>query len=97
MGIQSSAVRHLRVEGVYTTAATATTILFVEALTDWSFSHAAGLRLGGVLTSLFLGAVAGGLLLVRAPLYAPLLPFMITLVAVVMAAIFLRDCETANL
>jgi len=48
-------------------------------------------RLAGVLVSLLLGATAGGLLLVRARIYAPALPFVITVAAVVTAAVFLRE------
>ena len=36
MGMQSAAVRRLRVEGVFTTAATATIIVLVEHITTWS-------------------------------------------------------------
>ena len=87
MGIQSAAVRTLRVEGVFTTAATATIILLVGHITNWSDTIAERRRLGGVLVSLFVGATAGGLLLVRAHIYAPILPFVITVAAVVTAAI----------
>ena len=87
MGMQSAAVRRLHVEGVYTTAATATIILLVGHLTNWSATVAERRRLAGVLVSLFVGATAGGLLLVHAPVYAPVLPFVITLAAVATAAI----------
>jgi hypothetical protein len=40
---------------------------------------------------LFVGATAGGMLLVKAHIYAPVLPFVITLVAVATAAIVLRE------
>jgi hypothetical protein len=38
-----------------------------------------------------LAATAGGLLLVHAHIYAPVLPFVITVAAVATAAIFLRE------
>jgi hypothetical protein len=41
----------------------------------------------GVLVSLFVGATTGGLLLVHAHIYAPVLPFVVTVVAVATAAI----------
>jgi uncharacterized membrane protein YoaK (UPF0700 family) len=91
MGIQSAAVRTLHVEGVFTTAATATIIVLVGHLTNWSATGAERRRLAGVLVSLFAGATAGGLLLVHAPIYAPVLPFLITVVAVATAAIVLRE------
>src|ERR1700719_4657036 len=76
MGIQSAAVRTLHVDGVFTTAATATVIFLVGDLVDWRATVAERRRLAGVLISLFLGATAGGPLLVHAHIYAPVLPFM---------------------
>src|SRR5260370_30396520 len=91
MGMQSAAVRRLHVEGGFTTAATATIIFVVGDRTNWSATVVERRRLAGVLISLFVGAAAGGLLLVHAPIYAPVLPFAITVVAVATAAIVLRD------
>jgi uncharacterized membrane protein YoaK (UPF0700 family) len=91
MGMQSAAVRRLHVDGVFTTAATATVIFLVGDITLWSSTVAERYRLAGVLVSLFVGAAAGGLLLVHAPIYAPVLPFMITVGAVGTAAIFWRE------
>jgi len=91
MGMQSAAVRTLHVDGVFTTAATATIIFVVGDITNWSATVTERRRLAGVLVSLFLGATAGGLLLVRARIYAPALPFVITVAAVVTAAVFLRE------
>jgi len=91
MGMQSAAVRTLHVEGVFTTAATATIIFLVGGITNWSATVAERRRLAGVLLSLFVGATAGGLLLVHAHIYAPVLPFVITVAAVATAAIFLRE------
>jgi len=91
MGMQSAAVRTLHVDGVFTTAATATIIFLVGDLTNWSATVEERRRLAGVLVSLFVGASAGGLLLVRAQIYAPVLPFIITLGVVATAAIALRE------
>ena len=95
MGMQSAAVRTLRVDGVFTTAATATIIFLVGDLTNWSATVAERRRFTGVLVSLFAGATAGGLLLVHAHIYAPVLPFVITVAAVATAAIFLRERRTS--
>src|SRR2546423_2695938 len=62
MGMQSAAVRTLHVEGVFTTAATATIIFLVGDFANWSAPVAERRRLAGVLVSLFVGATAGGLL-----------------------------------
>jgi uncharacterized membrane protein YoaK (UPF0700 family) len=91
MGMQSAAVRTLHVEGVFTTAATATVIFLAGDLANWSATVVERRRLAGVLVSLFVGATAGGLLLVHAPIYAPVLPLAITVAAVATAAIVLRD------
>ena len=91
MGMQSAAVRTLHVEGVFTTAATATIILLVGDTTSWSSTVAERRRLASVLVSLFVGATAGGLLLVHAHIYAPVLPFAITVMTVATAAIAFRE------
>jgi uncharacterized membrane protein YoaK (UPF0700 family) len=91
MGMQSASVRSLQVDGVFTTAATATIIFLVGDLTSWSATVKERWRLAGVLVSLVVGATAGGLLLMRAHIYAPVLPFVITLGTVATAAITLRE------
>src|SRR5216684_7888616 len=96
MGMQSAAVRTLHVEGVFTTAATATIIFLVEYSTNWSATVEERRRLAGVLVSLFVGATAGSLLLVHAQIYAPVLPFAITVAAVATAAIVLRERAAAD-
>jgi hypothetical protein len=75
------------VDGVFTTAATATVIFLVGDLVSWRATVAERRRLTGVLVSLFVGATAGGLLLVHARMYAPVLPFVITVGVVTTAAI----------
>jgi uncharacterized membrane protein YoaK (UPF0700 family) len=96
MGMQSAAVRRLHVEGVFTTAATATIILLAGDLANWSATAAERRRLAGVLASLFIGATAGGVLLVHAPLYAPVLPFVMTVAVVATAATVLRESDAAD-
>jgi uncharacterized membrane protein YoaK (UPF0700 family) len=91
MGMQSAAVRTLHVDGVFTTAATATIIYLAGDLTNWSATVAERRRLAGVLVSLFIGATAAGLLLVHAHIYAPVLPFVITVAVVATAATLLRE------
>jgi uncharacterized membrane protein YoaK (UPF0700 family) len=91
MGMQSAAVRRLHVDGVFTTAATATIIFLAGDLTNWSATAAERRRLAGVLVSLFVGATSGGVLLVHAPLYAPVLPFVITAGVIATATIGLRE------
>jgi hypothetical protein len=48
-------------------------------------------RLLGVIVSLFVGATAGTLLLVHATIYAPVLPFVIAVLVVAIAAIVWSD------
>ncbi len=91
MGMQSAAVRTLHVEDVFTTAATATVIFLVGDITNWSATVVERRRLAGVLISLFVGATAGGLLLVHAHILAPVLPFLSTVAAVAIAAIVFGD------
>src|SRR5260370_11843676 len=55
MGMQSAAVRTLHVEGVFTTAATATIIFLVGDITNWSATVADTRLLAGLLISLFVG------------------------------------------
>jgi uncharacterized membrane protein YoaK (UPF0700 family) len=91
MGMQSAAVRSLHVEGVFTTAATATIIVLVGDLAGWAGTGVERRRLAGVLVSLFVGATAGSLLLVHARIHAPLLSFVITAAVVTTAALVWPD------
>jgi len=87
MGMQSAAVRNLNVGGIFTTAATATFIFLFGALANGvPLTGDERRRMRGVLVSLVIGATAGGLLLVHAPIYAPVLPFVITAIVVATAA-----------
>lgn len=92
MGMQSAAVRDLNVGGIFTTAATATFIfVFGDYANHRPLTGDEHRRLRGVLISLFIGATAGGLLLIRAPILAPVLPFVITVGVVATAAKAFRD------
>jgi uncharacterized membrane protein YoaK (UPF0700 family) len=86
MGMQSAAVRLLDVGGVFTTAATATFIFLFGSFAGHPLTGEERRRLLGVLASLVIGATAGGLMLIYASAYAPLLPFVITIGVVTMAA-----------
>ena len=87
---RSGLVRTFRIEGVFTTAATGTFMAFVRALTNRPGS-AETRRDAGVLVCLLPGATGGGLLLAHAHLLARVLPFVITLLVVVTAAIGFRE------
>jgi uncharacterized membrane protein YoaK (UPF0700 family) len=91
MGMQSAAVRSLHVEGVFTTAATATIIVLVGDIATWPVTGAERRRLAGVLLSLFIGATAGSLLLIHARIHAPLFSLAMTAAVVVTAAIVFRE------
>ena len=86
MGMQSAAVRWLEIGGVFTTAATATFIFLVGNLAEHLLASEEHRRLLGVLASLIIGATAGGLLLHHARIYAPVLPFVITIGVFTVAA-----------
>ena len=86
MGIQSAAVRRLNVAGIFTTAATATYIFLFSDLANIRMSGDERRRMRGVLLSLAIGATGGAYLLLHAPLYAPVLPLVVTAVVVLTAA-----------
>ena len=91
MGMQSAAVRNLNVGGIFTTAATATFIFLFGAVANGvPLTGDERRRMRGVLVSLAIGATAGGLLLIHAPIYAPVLPFVITIGVVATAASVFR-------
>jgi uncharacterized membrane protein YoaK (UPF0700 family) len=80
MGIQSAAVRALRVPAVFTTAATATVIELAADLQAGTRSAPERLRLTGILIGLLVGACAGALLVVHARIYAAVLPLVVSAV-----------------
>ena len=91
MGIQSGAVRKLDVGGTFTTAATATFIFLASNVRYLPLMSDERRRLRSILWSLVIGATAGGLLLIHAPIYAPLLPLVITVGVVAIAASTFRS------
>jgi uncharacterized membrane protein YoaK (UPF0700 family) len=96
MGMQSAAIRWLNVGGVFTTAATATFIFFFGSFARHPLTGEERRRLFGVLVSLVIGATAGARLLIDAPTYAPLFPFIITVVAVAIAANAFVYCDNSH-
>jgi uncharacterized membrane protein YoaK (UPF0700 family) len=86
MGVQTGAVFSLGVQGVFTTAATATTTLLAGDSTHWSETAPDRRRLAGILVALLAGAVAGGLLIVHARDVAPVLPLALTALVATTAA-----------
>ena len=96
MGMQSGAVRKLDVGGTFTTAATATFIFLASNVRYLPLMSDERRRLRGILISLVIGATAGGLLLVHAPIYAPVLPLIITAGVVATAASTFRNDDEAH-
>jgi uncharacterized membrane protein YoaK (UPF0700 family) len=78
MGVQTAAVRSLQVKGIFTTAATFTLVAFMGDLAG-SRPIPELPRVAGVLLGLVLGAALGALCLRYVPIYAPVLPLVITL------------------
>jgi uncharacterized membrane protein YoaK (UPF0700 family) len=85
MGLQSGAVLSLGVQGVFTTAATATVMFLMRDEAQRDSSAPERWRLPRVLLALVAGATAGGLLLTHARTEAPLLPIAATSVVIVAA------------
>jgi uncharacterized membrane protein YoaK (UPF0700 family) len=112
MGLQSGGVMALAVRGVFTTAATATVMFLMRDVAGWSASAtkraridaprlgsavAERARLVGVLVALLVGATAGGLLLVRARIYAPVVPLGATAVVIATARVAFHADEDGRL
>jgi uncharacterized membrane protein YoaK (UPF0700 family) len=88
MGFQTAAVFSLGIQGVFTTAATATFTVLSGDSAHWSNTQPERRRLAALLIVLTLGAVAGGLLMVHARDFAPLLPLCASALVVVTAAVW---------
>jgi uncharacterized membrane protein YoaK (UPF0700 family) len=86
MGLQSGAVRKLHVEGIFTTAATGTLMVLAADLVNWRLTRDERRRARGVLISLCIGATAGAYLFFHAPIFAPVLPLVVTAGVVLTAA-----------
>jgi uncharacterized membrane protein YoaK (UPF0700 family) len=82
MGMQSGAIGALDVKSIFTTAATATFINLAREAADPGVSETQPLQLAAVLACLVLGATVGGLLLVHARAFAPVVPPLATAVAI---------------
>jgi uncharacterized membrane protein YoaK (UPF0700 family) len=82
MGMQSGAVGSLDVKAVFTTAVTATLINLSREAAAPGVSSTEPPQLAAVLVCLVLGATVGGLLLVHARPYAPVVPPLATAVAI---------------
>jgi uncharacterized membrane protein YoaK (UPF0700 family) len=95
MGLQSGAVRRLNVGGIFTTAATATFIFLFSDEANFRLTADERTRLRGILISLVIGATAGAYTLIHAPLYAPVLPLVITAFVVMTAAWTFRNRDEA--
>jgi uncharacterized membrane protein YoaK (UPF0700 family) len=91
MGIQTAAVFSLGIQGVFTTAATATMTVLMGDAARWSTTRPDRRFLAGILVALVAGAACGGALVVHARSYAPLLPFLVSSSVVVIAAIASHD------
>ena len=86
MGLQSGAVRKLKVEGIFTTAATGTFMVLAADAVNWKKTRDERRRARFVLLSLVIGATAGAYLFFHAPIFAPVLPLVITAGVVLTAA-----------
>ncbi|MCI2415917.1 DUF1275 domain-containing protein [Saccharopolyspora sp. K220] len=89
MGIQMDAVRSLRVPEISTTAATATIVSFVNQLANRSDSADRWLY-ARIMAAMVVGAVAGGVVLLFAPLYAPIIPVVVTIAVIAFATAALK-------
>jgi uncharacterized membrane protein YoaK (UPF0700 family) len=96
MGLQSGAVRRLNVGGIFTTAATATFIFLFSDFANFRMTADERRRTRGIIVSLCIGATGGAYLLLHAPLYAPVLPLVVTAGVVATAAAVFRDREEAR-
>jgi uncharacterized membrane protein YoaK (UPF0700 family) len=83
MGMQSSAVGALDVKGVFTTAATATLINLSREAADRRVSATDPAQMARILICLIAGATIGGLLLVNARTFAPVVSPLATALAIV--------------
>ena len=96
MGLQSAAVRRLDIGGVFTTAATGTVIVLASDLVNFRATADERRRARGVLISLVIGATAGGLLLIHAPVYAPMFSLVVTALVVAIGAKVFRSRDEAE-
>jgi uncharacterized membrane protein YoaK (UPF0700 family) len=86
MGAQTAAVFSLGLQGVFTTAATATFTVLSGDAASWATTKPERNRLAELLVALVVGAIGGGFLIVHARSFAPLLPFVASTAVVIAAA-----------
>jgi uncharacterized membrane protein YoaK (UPF0700 family) len=96
MGVQTAAVFSLGIQGVFTTAATATLAVLMGDTAHWSNTRPDRRVLAGILAALVAGAALGGALVVHARSYAPLLPLLASSSVVVIAALAFHDTHSAT-
>jgi uncharacterized membrane protein YoaK (UPF0700 family) len=94
MGLQTAAVFSLGLQGVFTTAATATFTVLSGDTAHWANTQPERHRLASLLIALTAGAVGGALLLVHARDVAPLLPLAASTLVVVTAAGHFRETRS---
>jgi uncharacterized membrane protein YoaK (UPF0700 family) len=95
MGVQTAAVFSLGLQGVFTTAATATFTVLSGDSARWANTAPERHRLAALLAALTAGAVAGALLLLHDRDLAPLVPLVASTV-VVCAATLARESRGAS-
>jgi uncharacterized membrane protein YoaK (UPF0700 family) len=94
MGVQTAAVFSLGLQGVFTTAATATFTVLSGDSAQWANTAPERHRLAALLVALTCGAVAGALLIVHARTLAPVLPLLASTLVVAVASRF-REATSA--
>jgi uncharacterized membrane protein YoaK (UPF0700 family) len=90
MGVQTTAVFALGVRASFTTAATATVAVLMGDLAGWSLSRRERLRLTAVIAGVVGGAALGGVLVLHAHAWAPVLPLALAAAVVGASAVAFR-------
>jgi uncharacterized membrane protein YoaK (UPF0700 family) len=96
MGVQTAAVFSLGLQGVFTTAATATFTVLSGDSAQWANTAPERHRLAALLVALTAGAVAGALLLLHARDLAPVLPLVALALVVAVASRFGESRSTSR-
>jgi uncharacterized membrane protein YoaK (UPF0700 family) len=90
MGLQMNAIRNLHVPGISTTAFTATFIDLASGLVTWSLTAHSARRLTATMVGMAAGAFLGDWMLSHAHPYAPVVPVVVTAVAIAIAWVVLK-------
>jgi uncharacterized membrane protein YoaK (UPF0700 family) len=96
MGFQTAAVFSLGLQGVFTTAATATFTVMSGDTAEWATTQPERRRLAALLVALIVGAIAGAALIVHARDLAPVLPLVISTLVVAAASRFRESLSAPN-